>query len=142
MNIADLLARGKGFAASLHDCVPGALAARVPKGILIAILAALGIVASFGVGLLMGRQIGQGSGFVVEMLPLATTSAMSTTGKSAAATALPRGGQVVASKNGSRYYLPWCGGANRISTVNKVWFSSKKSAEAAGYTPAANCKGI
>ena len=48
----------------------------------------------------------------------------------------------VASKNSDKYHLPWCGGAARISEANKVWFTSKAEAEAAGYTPAANCKGI
>lgn len=48
----------------------------------------------------------------------------------------------VASKKGKKYHLPWCSGAARIAEENKIWFSSKKEAEAAGYTPAANCKGI
>ncbi len=48
----------------------------------------------------------------------------------------------VASKSGKIYHLPWCSGAKRISENNKVWFSSKQEAEAAGYRAAANCKGI
>lgn len=48
----------------------------------------------------------------------------------------------VASKNSTKYHLPWCSGALRIAEENKVWFASKEEAEAAGYTPAANCKGI
>lgn len=48
----------------------------------------------------------------------------------------------VASKNGTKYHLPWCSGAKRIKEENKVWFATKEEAEAAGYTPAANCKGI
>jgi len=52
------------------------------------------------------------------------------------------GGEYVASKNSTKYHLPWCSGAERISPENKIWFSSKEEAEAAGYTPAANCKGI
>lgn len=51
-------------------------------------------------------------------------------------------GQYVASKNGTKYHLPWCSGAQRMKEENKIWFSSKEDAEAAGYTPAANCKGI
>ena len=50
--------------------------------------------------------------------------------------------QYVGSKNGTVYHLPWCGGAERILEENKVWFSTKKEAEQAGYRPAANCKGI
>ena len=52
------------------------------------------------------------------------------------------GGGYVASKNGTKYYLPWCGGAQKISEKNKITFASKEEAEKAGYQPAANCKGI
>ena len=48
----------------------------------------------------------------------------------------------VASKSGTKYHLPWCSGARRIKEENKVWFATKEEAEAAGYTPAANCKGL
>ncbi|MBI2108586.1 MAG: hypothetical protein HYT93_00190 [Parcubacteria group bacterium] len=48
----------------------------------------------------------------------------------------------VASKNGTKYHHPWCAGAQRISEENKIWFASKEDAEKAGYTPAANCKGL
>lgn len=51
-------------------------------------------------------------------------------------------GRYVASKNGAKYHLPWCSGAARIAEENKIWFASKQEAEVAGYTPAANCKGI
>jgi hypothetical protein len=48
----------------------------------------------------------------------------------------------VASKNGTKYHLPWCGSAKSIKEENKVWFATKEEAEKAGYTPASNCKGI
>ena len=51
-------------------------------------------------------------------------------------------GTYVASKTGKKYHLPWCSGAQRIKEENKVWFDSKESSEQAGYTPAANCKGL
>jgi len=51
-------------------------------------------------------------------------------------------GQYVGSKNGTKYHLPWCSGAQRINEENKVWFISKADAEAKGYGPAGNCKGI
>jgi len=51
-------------------------------------------------------------------------------------------GSYVASKSGTKYHLPWCGSAKQIKDSNKIWFQSKAEAEAAGYTPAANCKGI
>jgi len=48
----------------------------------------------------------------------------------------------VASKNGTKYHLPWCGSAKQIKEENKIWFATKEDAERAGYTPASNCKGI
>lgn len=48
----------------------------------------------------------------------------------------------VASKNGQVYHLPHCSGAKNISEANKITFASKEEAEAAGYRPAKNCKGI
>ncbi len=51
-------------------------------------------------------------------------------------------GNYVASKNGKKYYLPWCGTAKRIKVENQIWFATKADAEAAGYMPAANCPGI
>lgn len=51
-------------------------------------------------------------------------------------------GKYVASRNSSKYHLAECPGARTISEANKVWFSTKEAAEAAGYAPAANCPGI
>ncbi len=51
-------------------------------------------------------------------------------------------GMYVGSKNSNKFHLPWCSGAQRISEENKVWFQTKEEAEAMGYIPAANCKGI
>ncbi len=48
----------------------------------------------------------------------------------------------VASKSGTKYHLPWCGGAKQIKEENKIWFATKEEAEKAGYLPASNCKGI
>ncbi len=52
------------------------------------------------------------------------------------------GRNFVASKSGSKYYLPACSGVSRIKEENKVWFDSATEAEAAGYGPAANCPGL
>lgn len=54
----------------------------------------------------------------------------------------PVEGGYVASKSGTKYHLPWCGSAKQIKEENKIWFATKAEAEAAGYLPAANCKGI
>ena len=50
--------------------------------------------------------------------------------------------QYVASKSGSKYHYPWCPGAKQMKEENKIYFNSRPAAEAAGYTPAANCKGL
>ncbi|MDD9867965.1 MAG: hypothetical protein OXU73_01380 [Candidatus Campbellbacteria bacterium] len=49
-------------------------------------------------------------------------------------------GEIVASKNGTRYYLPSCSGGNRIKEENKIYFSNEKEAEIAGYTKSKTCK--
>ncbi len=51
-------------------------------------------------------------------------------------------GEVIASKNGTKYYFPWCGSAKMIKPENIVKFASTDEARKAGYTPASNCKGL
>jgi hypothetical protein len=87
-------------------------------------------VGSFGLGRL---SVATGEGTPISMHMAATT---------VAPPPLPVGGQVVASRNGSKYYYPWCGGAKTISPANLVWFTSEAKAQSAGYTPASNCKGL
>ncbi|OGC88219.1 hypothetical protein A3D70_02605 [Candidatus Adlerbacteria bacterium RIFCSPHIGHO2_02_FULL_54_18] len=63
--------------------------------------------------------------------------------QTAAAAAFPKGqGAYVASKSGTKYYLPSCSAATRIKEENKVWFDSIEEAQAVGYEPAANCPGL
>jgi len=50
--------------------------------------------------------------------------------------------RVVVSKSGTKYHLLTCSGASTIKEANKVYFDSIDQAKAAGYTPAANCKGL
>ncbi len=59
-----------------------------------------------------------------------------------AAVAGAANGEVVASKSGSKYHLPTCPGAKQIKPANLISFPSTAAAEAAGYTPASNCKGL
>jgi hypothetical protein len=103
------------------------LVAQVPRDVLIIAVLILASSLSFGLGYLAGSDVGQVRDVSFEASPLtATTSAE----------------QVVASKGGTKYYLPGCAGVDRISVANKVWFVSPAAALAAGYTLAANCKGI
>lgn len=50
--------------------------------------------------------------------------------------------RVVGSRSGTKYHLPDCPGAAQIKEENKVFFDSFALAEAAGYSPAANCPGL
>jgi hypothetical protein len=128
MTIAGLIARGKTF-------IEGA-----PRDLFVVLILILSCSASFGLGVLAGRDsgVGEGSSFSISQIPLAAA----TNPASIATTSMPTGGQVVASKNGTKYFLPWCGGAKQISDANKIWFASKEEAEAKGYQPALNCKGL
>ena len=54
----------------------------------------------------------------------------------------PQPSSIVVSKNGTKYHFPWCSGAKRIKEENKIWFDNEQEAQEAGYTPAANCKGL
>jgi len=51
-------------------------------------------------------------------------------------------GKFVASKSGTKYYLPTCSGVKRIKEENKVYFDSIEEAEAEGLEPAKNCPGL
>jgi len=112
------------------------LVAKVPRDVIIIAVLILASSASFGLGYLAGLDAGlpvgqgQGSDSTLEATLLAENSVASTSGN------------FVASKNGTKYYLPSCSGVDRISETNKVWFTSASAAVAAGYTPAANCKGL
>jgi hypothetical protein len=52
------------------------------------------------------------------------------------------GGLVEASRTGTVYYFPWCGGASNIIASQAIWFKTEAAAKAAGYRPAKNCKGL
>ena len=98
-------------------------------------------VVSFGLGKLSERQ------FEPEIGPASVIFTDNTAGESddVTGTVVPETvleGQFVGSVNGTKYHFPWCPGASQMKEENKVWFATKEEAEAAGYTPAANCKGL
>ena len=55
-------------------------------------------------------------------------------------TATQNNTSVVGSKNSNKYHYPYCPGAKQIKEENKIVFATPETAEAAGYTLAANCK--
>ena len=56
-----------------------------------------------------------------------------------AVSAVATDGRIVASKNGTKYYFPWCGGQKNIKAENKIYFNTEGEAKSAGYSLAANC---
>jgi hypothetical protein len=48
-------------------------------------------------------------------------------------------GNIVASKNGTKYYFSWCSGVGRIQDQNKVYFTTEQEAIDAGYSKASGC---
>ena len=106
------------------------LVSGIPRDVLLVGVLVLVASASFGFGILVGQDTGLRTPFSVcdsTATPKAVQDA---------------GGEVVASKTGTKYFLPWCSGAKNISSENLVTFSSAEEAKAAGYAPAANCKGL
>ena len=116
--------------ADLREKCKGAVA-KIPRDVLIISVLLLAASASF----MLGFFAGQGSGRGVSAAPDSPSASLSAEGAAAP-------GAFVASRNGTKYYLPTCSGANRISEANKVWFATAAAAVAAGYAPAANCKGL
>jgi len=97
--------------------------------------------ASFGLGRLSTLER-QGSGIEIRY-PQNYEARVSAAGDTETGTGtIPDGGLLVGSKQGSKYHFPWCSGAQRIKESNKIWFPSAEVARNAGYSPAANCKGL
>ncbi len=118
-----------------------ALLSRVPTHALVVLAVILGLSGAFMLGILVGRGEGENPGITVSR-SATSTSPLPLSSASTAAPAIPEGGEVVASRSGTKYYFPWCGTVKRIKEENKVWFASREAAEAAGYEPASNCKGM
>jgi len=123
--------------------IPEILQSRKAKDVLLVAVVLLLALCSFGLGRLSVPERSQAvalfgpQGDAAEALVTVHGSIQDTEHVTGTAT-----GEYVASKNGTAYHLPWCGGAARIKEENKVWFATKTEAEAAGYKPAANCKGL
>ncbi len=73
-------------------------------------------------------------------LLVATTTATSTVPVVAPVTEATA--KYVGSKSGSKYHLMSCASGKRIKPENRIYFATGVEAEAAGYTPSANCPGL
>ena len=127
------------------------LAGRIPSDVLVVLVLIFSATAAFGLGILTGKDMVEaqaGERLWIEQLPENAVSgggpaaAVTSVEKKAPAPVSTQNGAYMASKNGTKYYLPTCSSANRIKPENRVWFATKAEAEASGYGPAANCPGL
>ena len=125
-----------------------ALLGRVPTDVLVIAVFLGSISASFGLGYITGkdRAISENGPdvtfeqFKAPAVPIGGGPAA--VGAAPVQAAKATTGTYMASKNGTKYYLPTCSSSNRIKPENRVWFATKAEAEAAGYGPASNCPGL
>jgi hypothetical protein len=96
-------------------------------GLLVVSVAAL----SYGLGRL--------SRIKESMPPVEITSSSSIRLVAAPGPENPRDGKIIASKKGTKYYLPWCGGGKAIKAANRISFDNEAAAIEAGYALAGNC---
>ncbi len=106
------------------------------KDLILAVAVILVALISFGLGRLSKIRELKTPIKIENVVSIATTTA------NVATTTNSVSGEVVASKNGTKYHYPWCPGAATIKEENKIYFASIEEARKAGYTPAANCKGL
>lgn len=141
MTIADMFAHSKARIRAL------------PPHVSTLIILVLSTTAAFGLGMLAERDMKQEHSGAGKMLaPGAPGFSVEVEGQVAGPSPLPAlpeapnlgtpGVGYVASKSGTKYYLPTCSGVGRIKEENKVWFATVEDAVAAGYTPASNCPGL
>ena len=145
MSIKDLLQKIKGWGSKKTLSLP-TLSDDLFLGFIL-ILVAFG---AFGLGRLSkieGSRVPIRIENAVEFPKTSTSSSSAQTETAQAVSVIaslpsPESSQFVGSKSGTKYYLPWCSGVKRITDANKIYFTSKEDAEARGYAPASNCKGL
>ncbi len=100
---------------------------RISRDVRIVVVLLSAMILSFVLGYASGFSSGKETGAALQFEPEATSTGTLF---------------VVASAGGTKYYYPWCAGADRIGIANKVWFATPEAAEAHGYERAANCDGL
>lgn len=78
----------------------------------------------------------------VTSLPAASLSSLNLNSADDPPTEYAESGTLVGSVNSTKYHFPWCPGAQRIKDSNKIYFENTEVAREAGYSAAANCKGL
>lgn len=102
--------------------------------IIVSLITILGFSLGFGLGRLSKIEAGRS--------PITIQQELSLSSQTPGEPLERESGQLVASKKGKKYYLPWCSGAERIKPENLIAFASAAEAQARGYAPAANCPGL
>lgn len=142
MRLAEFLQTGKAYLAERGD---------LSKDIFVALIVVLVGLGSFALGRISALETAREGELrviaenaeVSTLESVAEISSASTSQHAVGAPSLPKvEGKYVGARSGKAYYLPWCGGVKQIREENKVWFATKEEAEARGYHPAANCKGM
>jgi hypothetical protein len=101
------------------------------KDVFLVLLIALSSILSYGLGRL--------SKIEATRTPVTITAGTSSLGIKLNSAVPSAGERIVASKNGSKFYYPWCGGSKTIKAENKIYFSTDNEAIKAGYSLAGNC---
>lgn len=140
-SIQRLVEKIKGFrhfeAPNLHT---------IPDDLFLGLIIILVAFGSFGLGRLskiQGSKTPVRIENAIEASAVESSSQAGTSNQSASVlNATASGGDLVGSKNGTKYYYSWCSGVKSINPSNLVHFTSKSEAEARGYTPSTTCKGL
>jgi len=102
------------------------------QSLVLFIVAAILIVESFYIGILIDNYYNSNHNIVMEKGVF--VARMNTENESQNKL------KIVASKSGKRYYFLHCSGVKRIKEANKIYFKSENDAKKRGLTIAANCE--
>ena len=102
----------------------------------------LGLLAAFGLGWLAAGEAAQEPVTITYPAALDSQSVTSQINNQPDLTNNDISGEVVASKQGTKFHLSSCPGAKQIKPENRVVFPTIAAALAAGYEPASNCPGL
>ena len=125
-----------------------AVLGKIPTELLVLLLVIISSCVSFLLGVSMGKESREVSASIVPVELIFAPQDASLSGVDTDLTAPTYtvgqaagvSGSYVASRNGTKYYAPWCGTVSRIKEENKVWFATEAEAVAAGFAKAENCK--
>ncbi len=144
-SIKDFIEKIKGLI-NFRTFIPNSLKRALPDDLFFGLIIVLVALGAFGLGRLSKIEDSRVP-IRIENEPEITADTFSSVDnnkKGPPALSIPSSNtsQLVGSKNGTKYHYTWCAGAQRITETNRRYFSGVQDAEAQGYTPASNCKGL